>query len=50
VNSNSMILATTQQTPGPGVKAAVPGSGAFTIYLTANAPAGGLKVAYFILN
>jgi hypothetical protein len=50
VNSNSMILATAQQAPGPAVKAAVPGSGSFTIYLTANAPAGGLKVAYFVLN
>jgi hypothetical protein len=50
VNSNSMILATSQQTPGPAVKAAVPGSGSFTIYLTANAPAGGLKVAYLVLN
>jgi hypothetical protein len=32
------------------VKAAVPGSGSFTIRLTGKAPTGGLKVAYFVLN
>jgi hypothetical protein len=50
VNSNSMIIATAQQTSNVSVKAAAPASGAFTIYLTGNAPAGGLKVAYFVLN
>ena len=32
------------------VKAAVPGGGSFTIFLTGNAPAGGLRIAYFVLN
>jgi hypothetical protein len=50
VNSNSMIIATAQQTSAVSVKAAVPASGSFTIYLTGNAPAMGLKVAYFVLN
>jgi hypothetical protein len=53
VNTNSMILATAQQAAGVSVKAAVPivpSSGKFTIYLTGNAPAAGLKVAYFVLN
>jgi hypothetical protein len=47
-----MIIATAQQssTGSPSVKAAVPGSGSFRIYLTGNAPATGLKVAYFVLN
>jgi hypothetical protein len=29
---------------------AVPSNGSFRILLTGNAPAGGLKVAYFVLN
>jgi hypothetical protein len=45
-----MILATAQQKVPVYVKAAVPASGSFTIYLTGNAPSGGLKVAYFVLN
>jgi hypothetical protein len=53
VNSNSMILATAQQATSISVRAAVPAvpsAGSFTIYLSGNAPAGGLKVAYFVLN
>ena len=50
VTAASMILATSQQTRAAYVKAAVPGSGSFTIRLTGNAPTGGLKVAYFVLN
>jgi hypothetical protein len=50
VSSNSMVIATAQQNAGVYVKAAVPASGAFTIYLTGNAPGTGLKVAYFVLN
>jgi hypothetical protein len=53
VNAKSMILATAQQSASVSVKAAapaVPSSGHFTIYLTGNAPAAGLKVAYFVLN
>jgi hypothetical protein len=50
VTSASMILATAQQNKGVYVKAAVPGSGSFTIRLTGSAPTGGLKVAYFVLN
>lgn len=50
VSSNSMILVTAQQASSVSVKAAVPSSGSFTIYLTGNAPTGGLKVAYFVLN
>ncbi len=50
VTTNSMVLATAQQNAGVYVKAAVPAAGSFTIYLTGNAPAGGLKVAYFVLN
>jgi hypothetical protein len=47
---NSMILAIAQQNANVFVKATVPGSNTFTIYLTGNAPSGGLKVAYFVLN
>jgi hypothetical protein len=47
---NSMILAIAQQNANVFVKATVPAAGSFTIYLTGNAPAGGLKVAYFVLN
>jgi hypothetical protein len=53
VNASSMILATAQQSTSVSVKAAVPAvpsSGSFKIYLTGSAPAGGLKVAYFVLN
>ena len=50
VTASSMVLATAQQNAGVYVKAAVPAAGSFTIYLTGNAPAGGLKVAYFVLN
>ena len=53
VNASSMILATAQQSTSVSVKAAVPAvpsSGSFRIYLTGNAPAAGLKVAYFVLN
>jgi hypothetical protein len=48
-----MILATAQQSASVSVKAAVPAvpsSGSFRIFLTGNAPAAGLKVAYFVLN
>jgi hypothetical protein len=47
---NSMILAIAQQNANVFVKATVPAAGSFTIYLTGNAPASGLKVAYFVLN
>jgi hypothetical protein len=47
---NSMILAIAQQNASVFVKATVPAAGSFTIYLTGNAPANGLKVAYFVLN
>ena len=53
VNAKSMVLATAQQSTSVSVKAAapaVPSSGHFTTYLTGNAPAAGLKVAYFVLN
>jgi hypothetical protein len=45
-----MVLATAQQDNGVSVRSAVPGNGQFTIHLTGSAPAGGLKVAYFVLN
>ena len=32
------------------VRSAVPASGSFTLHLTGKAPAGGLKIAYFILG
>jgi hypothetical protein len=50
VTTASMVLATAQQAKAAHVKAAIPGSGTFTIRLTAKAPTGGLKVAYFVLN
>jgi hypothetical protein len=50
VTTSSMVLATAQQARAVHVKAAVPGTGSFTIRLTGNAPTGGLKVAYFVLN
>ena len=45
-----MVLPTAQQNASVFVKAVVPASGSFTIRLTGNAPTGGLKVAYFVLN
>ena len=50
VTTASMILATSQQNKGVYVRAVVPGAGSFTIRLTGNAPSGGLRVAYFVLN
>jgi hypothetical protein len=50
VTTASMVLATAQQTKAVYVKAAVPGSGSFTIRLTGKAPTGGLIVAYFVLD
>jgi hypothetical protein len=50
VTTASMVLATAQQPKAVYVKAAVPGSGSFTIRLTGKAPTGGLIVAYFVLN
>jgi hypothetical protein len=50
VTTASMILATAQQDGAVFVRSAVPASGSFTIHLTGKAPAGGLKVAYFVLN
>jgi hypothetical protein len=50
VTTSSMVIATAQQSASVHVKAAVPAAGSFTIYLTGNAPSGGLKVAYFVLN
>ena len=50
VTTASMILATAQQNTTRLVKAAVPGTGSFTIKLNGAAPTGGLKVAYFVLN
>jgi hypothetical protein len=50
VTTSSMVLATAQQAKAVHVKAAVPGTGSFTIRLTGKAPVGGLKVAYFVLN
>jgi len=50
VTGSSMVVATAQQNGSVFVKAAVPASGSFTIYLTGNATGSGLKVAYFVLN
>ena len=50
VTTASMVLCTAQQNAAVFVKAAIPAAGSFTIRLTGNAPAGGLKVAYFVLN
>ena len=50
VTTASMVLATAQQSKTVSVKAAVPAAGSFKIVLTGNAPTGGLKVAYFVLN
>ena len=50
VTTASMVLATSQQNAAVFVKSAVPASGSFTIRLSGTAPAGGVKVAYFVLN
>ena len=50
VTTASMVLATAQQNATVYVKAVVPAGGSFSIRLTGNAPTGGLKVAYFVLN
>ena len=50
VTTASMVFATAQQNANVFVKAVIPAGGSFTIRLTGNAPAGGLKVAYFVLN
>jgi hypothetical protein len=50
VTTSSMVVATAQQNVNVFVKAAVPAGGSFKIFLNGNAPAGGLKVAYFVLN
>jgi len=50
VKPSSMVLATAQQNAAVHVKAAIPSTASFVIKLTGNAPAGGLKVAYFVLN
>ena len=50
VTTSSMVVATAQQNGSVFVKAAVPASGSFTIFLTGNASGSGLKVAYFVLN
>ncbi len=50
VTTASMILATAQRDGTVFVRSAVPAAGSFTIHLTGKAPAGGLKVAYFVLN
>ena len=50
VTTASMVVATAQQNGNVFVKAAVPAGGSFKIFLNGNAPAGGLKVAYFVLN
>ena len=50
VTTASMVLATSQTNAAVYVKSATPASGSFTIRLTGNAPTGGVKVAYFVLN
>jgi hypothetical protein len=50
VSGSSMVVATAQQHTNVSVNGAVPSGGSFKLYLTGNAPAGGLKVAYFVLN
>jgi hypothetical protein len=50
VTTASMVVATAQQNVNVFVKAAVPSGGSFKLWLTSNAPVGGLKVAYFVLN
>ena len=50
VTTSSMVLATSQTNAAVWVKSATPAGGSFTIRLTGNAPSGGVKVAYFVLN
>ena len=50
VTTASMVLCTAQQDAASFVKSAIPSAGSFTIRLSKNAPSGGLKVAYFVLN
>jgi hypothetical protein len=56
LSANSAVLATLQANSGTlGVKAAVPvqsgaNKGKVQIFLTGNAPAGGIKVAWFVLG
>ena len=50
VTTASLVLATAQQRAGVSVRAAVAATDAFTVYLTGNAPTGGLRVAYFVIN
>jgi len=46
----SMVIAIAQEKTSVSVRAAVPGSGSFTIRLSGKAPASALEVAYFVLN
>jgi hypothetical protein len=50
MTASSMVIATAQQNGNVSVKAAVPSAGSFKLWLTGNAPVGGLKVAYFVLS
>jgi hypothetical protein len=50
VTTSSMVIGTAQQNGNVFVKAALPSGGSFKLFLTGNAPVGGLKVAYFVLN
>jgi hypothetical protein len=50
VTTASMVMALSQQNSTVFVRAATAAAGSFTIRLSAAAPAGGLKVAYFVLN
>jgi hypothetical protein len=50
VSTSSMVIATAQQNVNVFIKAAVPSGGSFKLWLNGNAPVGGLKVAYFVLN
>jgi hypothetical protein len=50
MTASSLVIATAQQNVSVFVKAAVPAVGSFKLVLNGNAPVGGLKVAYFVLN
>lgn len=51
LTTSSLVLATIHKSaPGVTVESAVPASGSFTIHLNKGAPAGGLPVAWFVLN
>jgi hypothetical protein len=50
VATGSMVFGTAQQDAAVFVRSVVPATGSFTIRLTGNAPTGGLRVAYFVLN